>query len=447
MDGTDLTRALASKAAAVDYDELPGPVRALARQCVLDYYGVALAGATTMLVRSSSTKWPRRAARRRPASSATRRAFRCWRRRSSTARSAHALDYDDVNLAMPGHPSVAILPGLLGARRTAPQLRPRDHRRLCRRLRDRCRVGMAMRPGHYGRGFHATGTVGAFGAAAACARLLGSTPRRRRGRSASPGRRQPGSNRNSARCASRSTPARRRRTGSWRRGWRRAGFPAGPTSSNASRALPGPTAPISTRRRRSPAGAASISRQPLQVSRGLLHDPRADRVRPGPARAQGVRPDDIAGDHVVGRSRVEPDLQHPGADRRSAKPSSACARPWRWRSPGSIPRASAPTASRPPPIRRWSDCASGSKMDFPDDWPADGAEIAVDPARRPQGLGAPRRRHRCADIAARANGSPPNSTPWPSPLLGAARARELRETIAGLESIPDIGKLARLAAS
>ena len=28
-------------------------------------------------------------------------------------------------------------------------------------------------PGHYGRGFHATGTVGAFGAAAACARLLG----------------------------------------------------------------------------------------------------------------------------------------------------------------------------------------------------------------------------------------------------------------------------------
>ena len=32
---------------------------------------------------------------------------------------------------------------------------------------------MAMRPGHYTRGFHATGTVGAFGAAAACAHLLG----------------------------------------------------------------------------------------------------------------------------------------------------------------------------------------------------------------------------------------------------------------------------------
>src|SRR5438552_14928670 len=32
---------------------------------------------------------------------------------------------------------------------------------------------MALRPGHYNLGFHATGTVGAFGAAAACARLLG----------------------------------------------------------------------------------------------------------------------------------------------------------------------------------------------------------------------------------------------------------------------------------
>jgi 2-methylcitrate dehydratase PrpD len=30
-----------------------------------------------------------------------------------------------------------------------------------------------LRPGHYTRGFHATGTVGAFGAAAACAHLLG----------------------------------------------------------------------------------------------------------------------------------------------------------------------------------------------------------------------------------------------------------------------------------
>src|SRR5208282_5374636 len=36
-----------------------------------------------------------------------------------------------------------------------------------------CRIGMALRPGHYNLGFHSTATVGSFGAAAACARLLG----------------------------------------------------------------------------------------------------------------------------------------------------------------------------------------------------------------------------------------------------------------------------------
>src|SRR4051795_10329971 len=48
---TGLTRDLAARASAVSYDALPGPVRALARQCVLDYYGVALAGAADPLVR------------------------------------------------------------------------------------------------------------------------------------------------------------------------------------------------------------------------------------------------------------------------------------------------------------------------------------------------------------------------------------------------------------
>jgi 2-methylcitrate dehydratase PrpD len=36
-----------------------------------------------------------------------------------------------------------------------------------------CRIGAALQPGHYNLGFHSTGTVGCFGAAAACARLLG----------------------------------------------------------------------------------------------------------------------------------------------------------------------------------------------------------------------------------------------------------------------------------
>ena len=36
-----------------------------------------------------------------------------------------------------------------------------------------CRIGNAVSPGHYARGWHITSTCGVFGAAAACARLLG----------------------------------------------------------------------------------------------------------------------------------------------------------------------------------------------------------------------------------------------------------------------------------
>ncbi len=41
-----------------------------------------------------------------------------------------------------------------------------------------CRVGVLAAPGHYALGFHATGTAGSFGAAAACARLLRLDPAR-----------------------------------------------------------------------------------------------------------------------------------------------------------------------------------------------------------------------------------------------------------------------------
>jgi 2-methylcitrate dehydratase PrpD len=170
---TDLTRALAEQASAVTYDGLPEPVRVLARQCVLDYYGVALAGAddslaTILLDELTEAGGAAQASiighkARLPALSAA----------LVNGAIGHALDYDDVNLAMPGHASVAILPGLIAL---AEQRRSSGQEVIAAFVAGyeiACRIGMALRPGHYDRGFHATGTVGCFGAAAACARLLG----------------------------------------------------------------------------------------------------------------------------------------------------------------------------------------------------------------------------------------------------------------------------------
>ena len=168
----DLTLALAEAASALRYDDLPTPVRAVARQCLLDYLGVALAAVEDPLVRILLDELAEAAGApqasiighdtRLPALSAA----------LVNGAAAHALDYDDVHMAMPGHPSVAILPGLLAL----AELKGSSGREVITAFvagyETACRIGAALQPGHYNLGFHATATVGCFGAAAACARLL-----------------------------------------------------------------------------------------------------------------------------------------------------------------------------------------------------------------------------------------------------------------------------------
>jgi 2-methylcitrate dehydratase PrpD len=177
MDGgtvtqTGLTQLLAQGTCAIRSEALPAPVRELGRQCVLDYYGVALAGADDPLARILLDELCEAGGTaeagiighqgRLPALSAA----------LVNGAIGHALDYDDVNLAMPGHPSVAILPALLALAETRGSSGREVIAAFVAGYETACRIGSALRPGHYNLGFHATGTVGVFGAAAACAHLL-----------------------------------------------------------------------------------------------------------------------------------------------------------------------------------------------------------------------------------------------------------------------------------
>jgi 2-methylcitrate dehydratase PrpD len=169
----DVTRALAERAIALSYDGLPAPVRELAGQCILDYLGVALAGAQDPLVRILLDETAE--AGGSPQASIIGHSVRLPVLSAALVNgsAAHALDYDDVNMAMPGHPSVAILPGLLAL----AELKGSSGREVTTAFvagyETACRIGAALHPGHYNLGFHSTGTVGCFGAAVACAHLLG----------------------------------------------------------------------------------------------------------------------------------------------------------------------------------------------------------------------------------------------------------------------------------
>jgi 2-methylcitrate dehydratase PrpD len=174
----DLTRSLARRAAALRYEDLPRDVRALARQCVLDYFGVALAGAAEPLVRIVREEMAEAGGAAEASVIGDKARLPALAAALVNGTAGHALDYDDVNMAMPGHPSVAILPGLLALAERRHACGEDVVAAFVAGYETACRIGAALAPGHYNLGFHATGTLGCFGAAAAAARLLGLDPER-----------------------------------------------------------------------------------------------------------------------------------------------------------------------------------------------------------------------------------------------------------------------------
>lgn len=84
----------------------------------------------------------------------------------------HALDFDDSNFLLGGHPSVAILPGLLALAeaRNLSGLAVLDA--YVAGFEVLCRIAAAVNFHHYEKGWHPTATLGTFGAAAGAARLL-----------------------------------------------------------------------------------------------------------------------------------------------------------------------------------------------------------------------------------------------------------------------------------
>jgi 2-methylcitrate dehydratase PrpD len=85
----------------------------------------------------------------------------------------HALDYDDCSYSLAGHPSVAILPGLLALAESGNASGRDVLNAFVTGFETLAHVAHAVHMHHYEKGWHPTATLGVFGSAAASARLLG----------------------------------------------------------------------------------------------------------------------------------------------------------------------------------------------------------------------------------------------------------------------------------
>jgi len=86
---------------------------------------------------------------------------------------SHALDYDDVNRLMHGHPTVPVAAAVLALGEMMGKSGRDVLTAFIAGYEVECRLGNMCGDGHYEHGFHSTGTMGTFGAAAGAANLLG----------------------------------------------------------------------------------------------------------------------------------------------------------------------------------------------------------------------------------------------------------------------------------
>jgi len=158
-------------------EDLPKPVLETARLAVLDWWGVTVAGADEPVARILRGLWD--VQEPGPASVlGTSLSAAPITAALLNGTAAHALDYDDVHLALPGHVTASLLPGLVAVAEARAHSGRQVLTAFVLGVEVIARVARALRPGHYRAGWHATATLGRLGGAVAAGRLVGLDPAR-----------------------------------------------------------------------------------------------------------------------------------------------------------------------------------------------------------------------------------------------------------------------------
>jgi 2-methylcitrate dehydratase PrpD len=154
-------------------EDCPDQAVKAARHAILDCLGVMLAGSTEPAARIlQSVATAEGGAPLCTVIGTGRRSGAVWAALCNGT-AAHALDFDDTNFVLLGHPSAPVLAASLAAAELALADGPALIHAFLLGFEVETTVAAVVNPAHYEHGWHATCTLGTLGAAAAAARLLG----------------------------------------------------------------------------------------------------------------------------------------------------------------------------------------------------------------------------------------------------------------------------------
>jgi 2-methylcitrate dehydratase PrpD len=162
---------LAERAKQIQLENIPAEALTNAKMALLDTVGVTLAGS-----REDCVNFVRKAADCFAPGDATlfgdTIAVSPLDAALINGTAAHALDFDDCSNTMGGHPSAPIVPALYALAERQKASGAGFLEAYVTGFEVETKIGRAVNFAHYEKGWHPTSTLGTFGAAAACARLL-----------------------------------------------------------------------------------------------------------------------------------------------------------------------------------------------------------------------------------------------------------------------------------
>ena len=168
-----VTRTLAAYVVNSRPEDLPAKVRAEACRTLLNWAGCAVGGARHETVDITVRALTRFAGPAQASVLGRHERMDMLHAALVNGISSHVLDFDDTHLKTVIHPAGPVAPGILALAETQRTSGRDLLHALVLGAEVECRIGNAVYPAHYDRGWHITGTTGVFGAAAASGRLLG----------------------------------------------------------------------------------------------------------------------------------------------------------------------------------------------------------------------------------------------------------------------------------
>jgi 2-methylcitrate dehydratase PrpD len=176
MSTTEITRTLASWAAGLSRSSIPAPVWHQGLRSFVNWLGCA--GASHVTVERALQALSRFSGPPKATILGRRERLDELHAALINGIASHVLDYDDTHLKTIIHPAGPVASALLAVSEAQRSSGADLLTALIIGMEVECRIGNAVYPDHYDRGWHITGTAGVFGAAAAVGHLRRLEPRR-----------------------------------------------------------------------------------------------------------------------------------------------------------------------------------------------------------------------------------------------------------------------------